>query len=125
MKEYITKTEMEHCMQVKEIFRKLSEGGRDFCVVDAYPFGCEVLEWYGEGRGFDRIVHFTEASELFDYLLETWEKIYLFEMKERYGDTDMEDEEILKILPEERRKEMAALKEDYIMQYKKRSANWQ
>lgn len=84
-----------------------------------------MLEWYGEGRGFDRIVHFTEASELFDYLLETWEKIYLFEMKERYGDTDMEDEEILKILPEGRRKEMAALREDYIMQYEKCSANWQ
>ena len=52
MKEYISKEEMEHCMQVKEIFRLLSEESGDFCVVDAYPFGCEVLEWYGAGRGF-------------------------------------------------------------------------
>ena len=51
-------------------------------MVDAYPFGCEVLEWYGAGRGFDRQVHFTDASELFDYLLNTWENIYLYDMED-------------------------------------------
>lgn len=122
--EYMTKTEMEHCMQVKEIFRKLSESTEDFCVVDAYPFGCEVLEWYNADRGFDRMVHFTDASELFDYLLETWEKIYLFEMQKLYGNTEMDEEEILKILPDERKREMEGIRMDYIMQYEQCSINW-
>lgn len=122
--EYMTKTEMEHCMQVKEIFRELSESTEDFCVVDAYPFGCEVLEWYNVDRGFDRMVHFTDASELFDYLLETWEKIYLFEMQKLYGNTEMDEEEILKLLPDERKREMEGIRMDYIMQYEQCSINW-
>lgn len=60
---------------------------------------------------------------LFDCIMEA-EKEHNY-MKERYGDTDMEDEEILKILPEERKKEMASLKEDYIMQYEQYRVNWQ
>lgn len=124
MKEYISKTEMEHCRQVKEIFRKLSEDGRDFCVVDAYPFGCVVLEWFAPERGFDCQEYFTDASELFDYLLETWEKIYLFEMEKIYGSTEMSEEEIREILPEEGRKEMEKIRDGYIMQYEKCRINW-
>ena len=116
MKEYISKTEMEHCRQVKEIFRELPEDGRDFCVVDAYPFGCVVLEWFAPERGFDRQEYFTDASELFDYLLETWEKIY--------GSTEMSEEEIRDILPEERRKEMEKIRDGYIMQYETCRVNW-
>lgn len=122
--EYMTKTEMEHCMQVKEIFRELSENTEDFCVVDAYPFGCEVLEWYNADRGFDRMVHFTDASELFDYLLETWEKIYLFEMQKLYGNTEMDEAEILKFIPEEQKKEMEDIRMDYVMQYEQCSIAW-
>lgn len=122
--EYITKTEMEHCMQVKEIFLELSERTEDFCVVDAYPFGCEVLEWYNADRGFDRMVHFTDASELFDYLLETWEKIYLFEMQKLYGNTEMDEEEILKFITEQQKKEMEDIRMDYIMQYEQCCINW-
>lgn len=124
MKEYITKTEMEHCKQIKEIFRELSEEGRDFCVVDAYPFGCVVLEWFMPNSGFDRQEYFTDASELFDYLLVTWEKIYLFEMEKIYGNTEMSEEEIRKILPEERKQEMEAIRDAYLMQYEKRRKHW-
>lgn len=123
MKEYISKTEMEHCRQIKEIFRKLSESS-DFCVVDAYPFGCVVLEWFMPERGFDRQVYFSDASELFDYLLETWEKIYLFEMEKIYGDTEMSEEEIRKILPKERKQEMEEIRNGYILQYKQCRAKW-
>ena len=124
MKEYISKEEMEHCMQVKEIFRLLSEESGGFCGVDAYPVGCEVLEGYGAGRGFDRQVHFTDASELFDYLLNTWENIYLYDMERLYGNTDMDEKEILKILPEERKKEMEAIRNEYIMKYESCQINW-
>lgn len=116
MKEYISKTEMEHCKQVKEIFRELSEESGDFCVVDAYPFGCVVLEWFMPESGFDRQEYFTDASELFDYLLEAWEKIY--------GDTEMSEEELRKILPEERKQEMKDIRNAYIMQYKQYNVNW-
>lgn len=124
MKEYISKTEMEHCKQVKEIFRELSEESGDFCVVDAYPFGCVVLEWFMPESGFDRQEYFTDASELFDYLLEAWEKIYLFEMEKIYGDTEMSEEELRKILPEERKQEMEDIRNAYIMQYKQYNVNW-
>lgn len=124
MKEYISKTEMEHCKQVKEIFRELSEESGDFCVVDAYPFGCVVLEWFMPESGFDRQEYFIDASELFEYLLETWEKIYLFEMEKIYGDTEMSEEDIRKILPEERKQEMEDIRNAYIMQYKQYSVNW-
>lgn len=123
MKEYISKMELEHCMQVKAIFQKLSENN-DFCVVDAYPFGCVVLECFMPQRGFDQQVYFTDASELFDYLLELWEKIYLFEMEKIYGNTEMSEEEVRKILPDERKKEMADIRKNYIMQYEQRSVNW-
>lgn len=124
MKEYISKTEMEHCMQVKEIFRELSEAGRDFCVVNAYPFGCVVLERFVPKSGFDRQEYFTDASELFDYLLKTWEKIYLFEMEKVYGSTEMSEEENREILPEERKKEMEKIRDEYIMQYEACRVNW-
>lgn len=75
-------------------------------------------------RGFDQQVCFTDASELFDYLLELWEKIYLFEMEEIYGNTEMSEEEVRKILPDERKKEMADIRKNYIMQYEQRSVNW-
>lgn len=123
MKEYISKTEMEHCKQVKDIFQELSENS-DFCVVDAYPFGCVVLEWFMPERGFDRQVYFTDASELFDYLLETWEKIYLFEMEKIYGDTEMSEAEIRKILPKERKQEMDDIRNGYMLQYKQCRAKW-
>lgn len=124
MKEYISKTDMEHCRQIKEIFRKLSEDSRDFCVVDAYPFGCVVLEWFAPERGFDRQEYFTDTSELFDYLLETWENIYLFEMEKIYGSTEMSEEDIKEILPQERKKEMEKIREGYIMQYEECRASW-
>ena len=75
-------------------------------------------------RGFDQQVYFTDASELFDYLLELWEKIYLFEMEKIYGNTEMGEEEVRKILPDERKKEMADIRKNYIMQYEQRSVNW-
>ena len=70
------------------------------------------------------MVHFTDASELFDYLLETWEKIYLFEMQKLYGNTEMDEEEILKFITEEQKKEMEDIRMDYIMQYEQCSINW-
>lgn len=115
---------MEHCKQVKEIFRELSEESGDFCVVDAYPFGCVVLEWFIPESGFDRQEYFTDASELFDYLLEAWEKIYLFEMEKIYGDTEMSEEEIRELLPKEQKKEMEDIRNAYIMQYKQCNVNW-
>lgn len=92
--------------------------------MDAYPFGCVVLEWFAPERGFDRQEYFTDASELFDYLLETWEKIYLFEMEKIYGSTEMNEEEIRKILPTECKKEMEKIRDGYIMQYEKCRGNW-
>lgn len=50
--EKISKTECAHCLEVKNIFNNFIEDENDFCVVDAYPFGYLVLEWYDEKTGF-------------------------------------------------------------------------
>lgn len=124
MKEYISRTEIEHCNEVKAIFQKLSEETGDFCVVDAYPFGCVVLEWFKPNIGFDRQEYFTDASALFDYLLKTWEKIFLFEMEKIYGNTDMDEAQIQKSLPEKEKVRMKEIRNGYIMQYEQCCINW-
>ena len=45
-------------------------------------------------------------------------------MEEIYGNTEMSEEEVRKILPDERKKEMADIRKNYIMQYEQRSVNW-
>lgn len=91
MKEYISKQDMKHCNEVKMIFQDMIELSEELCVVDAYPFGCVVLEWFSPEAGFDRQEYFTNASELFDYLLEKWENMYLYKMKNVHGLEDLED----------------------------------
>lgn len=124
MKEYISQQEAAHCMQVKEIFQELSEETEEFCVVDAYPFGCVVLEWFSEGKGFDRQTYFSDASQLFDYLLETWEHIYLFEVVSDLENSDLDEQEALKLLSADQKKEMDAIRNEYIMQYESCQITW-
>lgn len=45
-------------------------------------------------------------------------------MERLYGNTDMDEKEILKILPEERKKEMEAIRNEYIMKYESCQINW-
>ena len=126
MQELITKTECEHCAQVKEIFQDLSDcsGTDGLCIVDAYPFGYVVLEWFYPEKGFDSQAYFTSASDLFDYVLDVWENRYIHKMKEKYGDTDLDDDEILAIMTQEDADQMKQIKNNYIMQYESCAICW-
>lgn len=62
----------------KRIFSDFIESQTDFCVVDAYPFGYLVLEWYDENIGFNNQTFFHRASDLFDYLLNSWKRITVY-----------------------------------------------
>lgn len=117
-------------MKVTSSFFSVSSSGVDrisfeysarasFFVANPLRYFCICFPVTGCFPKFDRQEYFTDAFELFDYLLETWEKIYLFEMEKIYGSTEMSEEEIREILPEEGRKEMEKIRDGYIMQYEK------
>lgn len=126
MKEYISKTEREHCNQVKEIFKDLSEQANvgSFTVVDAYPYGHVVLEWFYPGKGFDSQRYFTKASDLFDCLLDIWESNFLHNLKIKYGNTDLDDEEIIRLLSADELAELKQTREQFINEYRKLAQNW-
>lgn len=121
--EKITKTECTHCRDVKHIFEEFIETEQDFCVVDAYPFGYLVLEWYEEEQGFLNQKFFSNASDLFDYLLEYWERTMVF--KSSVSNGNLEYKELKEMLPQEIKEELELGKHDYIMQYEAAAMTWE
>ena len=120
LQEYITQKEYEKCKQIKYIFDKLMEnksGFNEFCIADAYPFGFVVLEWFYKNAGFDTQTYFQNASDLFDYLMKVWEFGYIYCLKDKYGDCEMSDKELKKMLSIEDSEAMEAICHDLIMQY--------
>lgn len=124
MKEYITKEEMNHCNQVKEIFYELMEESEEFIVVDAYPYGCLVLECFIPQQGFEVQKYFTDASTLFDYLLELWESIYMCKIRSELGKGDIELQRFIDIMPEPQKDEMNQIRQEYIMRYESCCIAW-
>lgn len=121
--EKITKIECAHCKDVKHIFEEFIETEQDFCVVDAYPFGYLVLEWYEEEHGFSNQKFFGKASDLFDYLLEYWERTMVF--RESASNGNLEYKELNEILPQEMKEHLELCKHDYIMQYEAAAMIWE
>lgn len=127
MKDYISKKEYEKCKQVKNIFDCYMEnrsGLNEFCIADAYPFGFTVLEWYFKGDGFDTQTFFNNASILFDYLLKLWEEGFIYDLKEKYGNCEMLDKELEKIVSAEDVEKKNQIRRDIIMEYEKCAVLW-
>ena len=113
--ELITKAECTHCLDVKRIFSDFIESQTDFCVVDAYPFGYLVLEWYDENIGFNNQTFFHRASDLFDYLLNSWKRNTVYSYTSDDGKNEYN--ELLEQLTTEEQEEINLQEQRYIMEY--------
>ena len=120
--ELITKAECTHCLDVKRIFSDFIESQTDFCVVDAYPFGYLVLEWYDENIGFNNQTFFHRASDLFDYLLNSWKRITVYSYTRDDGKNEYN--ELLEQLTTEEQEEINLQEQRYIMEYENVSLLW-
>lgn len=121
--ELITKAECTHCLDVKRIFSDFIESQTDFCVVDAYPFGYLVLEWYDENIGFNNQTFFHRASDLFDYLLNSWKRITVYSYTRDDGKNEYN--ELLEQLTTEEQEEINLQEQRYIMEYGNVSLLWE
>lgn len=121
--ELITKAECTHCLDVKRIFSDFIESQTDFCVVDAYPFGYLVLEWYDENIGFNNQTFFHRASDLFDYLLNSWKRITVYSYTRDDGKNEYN--ELLEQLTTEEQEEINLQELRYIMEYENVSLLWE
>ena len=121
--ELITKAECTHCLDVKRIFSDFIESQTDFCVVDAYPFGYLVLEWYDENIGFNNQTYFHRASDLFDYLLNSWKRITVYSYTRDDGKNEYN--ELLEQLTTEEQEEINLQEQRYIMEYENVSLLWE
>lgn len=121
--ELITKAECTHCLDVKRIFSDFIESQTDFCVVDAYPFGYLVLEWYDENIGFNNQTFFYRASDLFDYLLNSWKRITVYSYTRDDGKNEYN--ELLEQLTTEEQEEINLQEQRYIMEYENVSLLWE
>lgn len=121
--ELITKAECTHCLDVKRIFSDFIESQTDFCVVDAYPFGYLVLEWYDENIGFNNQTFFHRASDLFDYLLNSWKRITVYSYTRDDGKNEYN--ELLEQLTTEEQEEINLQEQRYIMEYETVSLLWE
>lgn len=121
--ELITKAECTHCLDVKRIFSDFIESQTDFCVVDAYPFGYLVLEWYDENTGFNNQTFFHRASDLFDYLLNSWKRITVYSYTRDDGKNEYN--ELLEQLTTEEQEEINLQEQRYIMEYENVSLLWE
>ena len=121
--ELITKAECTHCLDVKRIFSDFIESQTDSCVVDAYPFGYLVLEWYDENIGFNNQTFFHRASDLFDYLLNSWKRITVYSYTRDDGKNEYN--ELLEQLTTEEQEEINLQEQRYIMEYENVSLLWE
>ena len=121
--ELITKAECTHCLDVKRIFSDFIESQTDFCVLDAYPFGYLVLEWYDENIGFNNQTFFHRASDLFDYLLNSWKRITVYSYTRDDGKNEYN--ELLEQLTTEEQEEINLQEQRYIMEYENVSLLWE
>lgn len=121
MKEYITSVQQAHCSEVKEIFDAFLQEVGDSCIVDAYPFGFLVLEWFNKEHGFSSQKVFYNASDLFDYMLSYWET---YQAHRIIKPEDQDDEQAVLRAIDTIRETMQYERNELIMQYENAAMLW-
>lgn len=104
-KRYITDEEKTNCQKVADAFVELYEN-EDLIVLNAGKYGFVKLQYFKFPFGFDNADIFFDSRSLFDELWEEWLDTQLLNIA---GGTPMEEmdyADILKCLPEEKRKEL-------------------
>lgn len=109
---YITEEERISCRKVAEAFRELYEES-DIVVLDAGRYGYVELQYFSEGSGFNSSSIFDNGRMLFEDLWENWLDVQLLKI---VGGTPMEEmdyEDILNWLPEEKQGELMAKRDEF------------
>lgn len=103
---YITEEEMEKCKRVANAFAEIYHED-DVLVVDAGRFGFVKLQNYMPNEGFDSVTTYTDSRDMLEDLWQEWLMTQLFALSKGTPMEDFTQEELLRILPEKKQKELA------------------
>lgn len=106
---YITEEEQRKCRKVADAFAELEDV--DIVVVDVGRYGFVKLQYYTPPTGFENDYTFTDSRELFEDLWEEWlhTQLIMFAKDMKINDIDYQD--VLKRLPEEKQNELMGRKQ--------------
>lgn len=102
---YITDDEMDKCQKVIDVFTELFEN-EDLVVLNAGRFGFVKLQYFKFPFGFDTVNVFYDSKSLFDELWEQWLDMELLNLADDMKLLEMDYDDILKCLPEEKQNEL-------------------
>lgn len=109
-KMYITEEERVKCRKVMEAFTELYEE-QDVIVVEAGNYGFVKLQWFDEKQGFEAAIAYSDSTELFDSLWETWFDYHVFVPVLGTPLDEMSYEDIFKAFPKDKQEELMKKKE--------------
>lgn len=104
-KSYITDEETINCRKVADAFLELFDN-EDIAVLNAGKYGFVKLQYFKFPYGFDNAESYYDSQSLFNALWEDWLNTQLISLSSDTPMEDMDYDEILKCLPEEKRKEL-------------------
>lgn len=107
---YITKEERKRCRAVINAFAKEIKD-MDMEVVETVKFGFVKLRYYKFPDGLDNAISFVSSFELFTELWEEWLGFQLLRLTNGTPIAEMDYDDIIKCLPENKQKELMSKRE--------------
>lgn len=102
---YITDGEKINCQKVADAFEGQFDS-EDLIILNAGRYGFVKLQYFKFPFGFDTVDSYYESKSLFDELWQEWLHTQLLSLSADTPMADMDYADILKCLPEEKRKEL-------------------
>lgn len=100
---YISDEEAIKCQKVSDVFSELLDK-EGIIVLNAGKYGYVKLQYFKFPFGFDTMDSYYDAKSLFDDLWDEWLHTQLIELSANTPMEDMDYDDILWCLPEEKRK---------------------
>lgn len=110
-KVYIAEEERKKCRKVADAFAELEDV--DIVVVDVGRYGFVKLQYYTPPTGFENDFTFTDSKELFEDLWEEWLHTQIIVLAKEMGIDDIDYDDFLKRLPEEKQNELMGRKKHF------------
>lgn len=104
-KTYITDEEIINCQKVADTFSELFDN-EGLIILNAGKYGFVKLQYFKFPFGFDTMDSYYNSKSLFDDLWDEWLHTQLINLSSDTPMADMDYDDILKCLPEEKRKEL-------------------
>ena len=104
-KSYITDEETINCRKVADAFSELLDS-EDIAVLNAGKYGFVKLQYFKYPDGFDNMNSYYDSKSLFNALWDEWLYTQLICLSAGTPMENMNFDEILQCLPEEKRKEL-------------------